>query len=357
MTTETIDAMRRPLFHAAARWLRVMLWAAALGAGAALIFAYAWPAEVRHGSYGMRAVSFLAFMVRTFVFHIGVGLGVLALGAVVLRARRLGALAAVAAASLLWPLAGSYAPGRGAIESSEGALVVYSANVYVGGADVRTVAAQVRAAGADVVLIQEATPPFARALRAELESEYPHIEEASRNGAYGQLTLSRLPFVGERAHYPQGGLAERFELRPGINAADPQIRVVVAFAGREVVVQNIHLTSPGGVEAVAEQLEQARWLAEWGRQETRPAVMMGDFNCTPTSAHAGMIRRAGWRDAFMEAGRGRGATWPARGMLSWAPGVRIDHAYGLNGAAASDARKLMRNGSDHRPIVARFVIF
>lgn len=337
-------------------WVRRGLWAGAIGAGLLLLAAYLWPATRRFDAYELRCVSFAAFAVRTLVFHFGVGFALLTLAATVFRARRLAIGSGLTGAAMLGPIALTYAPPIGGSPESDDVLVVYSANVYVGRADVGALAAQVREHDADIVLIQEATPGFAERLREELGAEYPYIVEASRNGAYGQITLSRRPFVGEADHYPQGDLADRFDIRPGINAADPQIRVAVEHAGRELVIQNVHLTSPGGVEAVAEQLEQARWLGGWIDTEDRPVLMMGDFNCTPTSAHAGLLRRAGWRDAFRQTGRGRGATWPARGVLSRLPGVRIDHAYTANGLEAIETRVLEARGSDHRPVVVRLVV-
>lgn len=342
------------------QWVRRLLWAAGIGAAVALIFAYLWPATRRFESVELQTVSFIAFAVRTLVFHFGVGFAVLGLCALAMRARRLAIVAAATGVVMLGPLALTYTSRAGGAGTDPSAvLTVYSANVLRGRADVALIAEQVRAQDADVVLIQEATPPFARLLREELDHEYPFIEEASRTGAYGQMTLSRHPFAATGEHYPQGELATMFPARSIINPADPQLRCVIEFAGwdgTEVVIQNIHLTSPGGVEAVAQQLEQARWLAAWGRQETRPCVMLGDFNCTPTSAHAGMIRAAGWRDAHARAGSGRGVTWPARSWLRHLPGVRIDHAYSLNGPRAVEMRVLEALGSDHRPIVARFVI-
>ncbi|MCA9282328.1 MAG: endonuclease/exonuclease/phosphatase family protein [Phycisphaeraceae bacterium] len=337
------------------RWLRRILWAGAIAAALALAFAYLWPATRRFESYELRAISFLAFAIRTLIFHAAIGFTLLALCALALRARRLASLAALTSVVILGPVALSLVANPNPPADTP-VLTILSANVLRGRADPASIAHQARQNNADIILIQEATPDFARALRAELIGDYPFIEEASRTGAFGQLTLSRLPFVAPAEQYPQGELAQMFEPRAIINPADPQIRTCIEFNHQEIIIQNIHLTSPGGVEAVAQQLEQARWLAEWGRSEPAPAIMMGDFNTAPTSAHAAMLRSAGWRDAFASVGRGRGATWPAIGPLSILPGVRIDHAYSRNGLTPIEFRVLEAHNSDHRPVLARFII-
>jgi len=355
MTTPDAPPERPRQSRFLTRCSRRFLWAGAIGAACALAFAYLWPSTRRFESYELRLFSFVAFAIRTLVFHFAIGFATLTLCALALRAVRLAAVAALTSVVMLGPVALSYVDSAPAPKDAP-ILTVLSANVLRGRADTAAIAQQARDNDADIILIQEATPHFAQSLRAELALDYPFIEEASRTGAYGQLTLSRLPFIAPAEHYPQGELAQMFEPRAIINPADPQIRSVIEFGGREVIIQNIHLTSPGGVGAVAQQLEQARWLADWGRSEQTPALMMGDFNSAPTSAHSAMIRRAGWRDAFASVGRGRGATWPAIGLLSHFPGVRIDHAYSLNRLTPIECRVLDSHNSDHRPVVARFII-
>jgi endonuclease/exonuclease/phosphatase (EEP) superfamily protein YafD len=68
------------------------------------------------------------------------------------------------------------------------------------------------------------------------------------------------------------------------------------------------------------------------------------------------IEGAGFHDAFVEAGVGRGSTWPVNGIFRYLPGIRLDHVFLSPRLACRTIRTGTGYGSDHRPLVAEIVI-
>lgn len=97
-------------------------------------------------------------------------------------------------------------------------------------------------------------------------------------------------------------------------------------------------------------------LAEGAVSEGAAVIVAGDFNA-PWRAHTlEPLRDLGFREAQLEAGRGPARTWPARGLLSLPPGIRIDHVAFSPGLECVEAWVGEATPSDHRPVFARFVL-
>ena len=96
--------------------------------------------------------------------------------------------------------------------------------------------------------------------------------------------------------------------------------------------------------------EQARVIRRFIDAETRPFLVLGDFNSTPSTWVYAHFSR-GLRDAFREGGRGWGKTYPSR-----LPLVRID--YVLASPHWRVLRAFVPDGlsSDHRPVIAELVL-
>ncbi len=71
-------------------------------------------------------------------------------------------------------------------------VMTYNVNYGLGG-DPATLAT-IASGGADLVLLQETTPRWERALRGRLSHEYPHMAFVHAGGAGGLAVLSRHPF-------------------------------------------------------------------------------------------------------------------------------------------------------------------
>lgn len=215
----------------------------------------------------------------------------------------------------------------------------------------------------DIILLQEAVgrgPAFARA--------FP--EHAWR--AHGELVLlSRLP-IRESGYVPDlGGQVARF---------------VIDLGSQELVVYNVHLTSPRR-ELLAVTSPRTLWEALTGRTgpgsrihayrerldrridtvlalrdvleaEQSPFIVGGDFNLPAgTWLYRELTRNLA--DAHRRAGRGFGYTFPgetSRLLALRSPWLRIDYLFAGPGIDPVHARTEPRRRSQHRAVSARFRI-
>jgi len=187
--------------------------------------------------------------------------------------------------------------------------------------------------------------------------------------AYGNALLSRGPILAYAAHhlapmvdYGQRGLLEARVLLP---------------TGRAFTVYVTHL------DHRIEDLRLQQWAAAvtWlGRDRARPHLLLGDFNALSAADFAdpgalggiqtvqaergwappsfklmAQVSKAGYADAFTEAGSGARDTWPAD-----RPDRRIDYILfpvawsgGLRACRVWDQPPAL-TASDHRPVLAEF---
>lgn len=217
---------------------------------------------------------------------------------------------------------------------------VMTANLGMGLADSRAVAALARES-ADVLVLQEMTPEAATGLSsAGLDDVFPHRAIDPRPRASGIGMWSRYPIVesGGQRGYSLPLLWGRLAV-PGV-VTDP---TVVA----------VHLAAP--------------WpqpIDDWRRDMQRFAVTLreladdagvgaviaaGDLNATIDMVPFRRLLNEGYRDAAEQAGAGLTRTYPNR---RWRPPILgIDHVL-VYGCAATSARTIVLPGSDHRGLVA-----
>lgn len=339
---------------------RTALWACWLASLAAYLFAYTMPTDLFASGSTHLTLAFAAFMLRTFILHAGIAMGVLALMALALRARRLFVLALIFALALCWPTLRTVVRWPSTVDTQQPTLTLVVANVNLGNPDLAQLISFINAENPDVVILQEVTPAHIGALRSALSVSHPHRVEALRGDAFGQAIFSRLAFQAEPQLYPQGSLLRDSRVGGVVGLHDPQIRTTISFQGLPVVVQNLHLVPPGDPAMLREQRVQFAWLSDWARSLTKgadqpAAILAGDFNSTTSSPQHAFLRDAGLIESHAQAGRGTGHTWPDIAPLSNLPGIRIDHVYITSHLRAVDARVGPSIGSDHRPQVVRLV--
>lgn len=326
------------------------IWSGIVLAHLTLGFAYASP-DWAGVTIVERWLNFACFFPRTFTFHIGLAMLAIGLAATALRMWSAGAASLPV---VIWALMPALATPRSAVVKSDvgTTLTVMSANLLVGHDAIDEVVECIAAAKPDVILFQEYSRAKHVKLRAIVEADYPFCVDAPRDHAFGMAVYSRHPFVGEPELYPLGRSGDA--PRGIVGLADPQIRCVIAIAGREVVVQNVHTPPPVSPSHLNEQRQLLRGLADWARMESRPVILGGDLNSTPEAVTSGWLRRAGLREVHGSAGAGRGATWPSLGVLRWVPGVRIDHIFASRHFVPIASRVGGPMTSDHLPIIATF---
>lgn len=289
-----------------------------------------------------------AFMVRTFAFHIGVGLAVLAAACLALHARRVSLAIGCVSLAVLTPSLAGLMP-RAQAADGRPTLTVLSVNLLYGRADATRLAREIERVQPDVIAFQEYTRDSAGALVDLLGPSFPHRYEHARDDAFGQAVYSRLPFTAQPRAFPAD---------PSGPWNDPQICATVEFAGYAVAVMNIHLVPPTSAEWFTRQRRDTARLAALAARELSAGgtmIIAGDFNAVPQSRNLAAMRMAGMNDAFAEAGSGRGSTWPRTSWLKILPGVRIDHVLHGSRLECIDAGVCGDIGSDHRPTWARFV--
>lgn len=81
----------------------------------------------------------------------------------------------------------------------------------------------------------------------------------------------------------------------------------------------------------------------------RPILLCGDFNDTPMSYTYHLIRKAGFNDSFIKAGRGIGYTYAGK-----LPLLRIDYVWTNESIKPVSFQRIKYKGSDHYPIMLSF---
>jgi endonuclease/exonuclease/phosphatase family metal-dependent hydrolase len=245
-------------------------------------------------------------------------------------------------------------------------FLTYNIHRWIGGdgrIDVVRLSEVLQASGADVLALQEVIHPLP-------DGETPLIELAGRLGmdwAFGPSD--------DRAHFPYGpcrlgnAILSRYPIAAWVNHPLPGLQ---PFTRRAVLTARLRLGEDLTIAVHATHLDHvwepvrlaqvATLLPLMARHHQEPHWLMGDMNAPSLSgprSHAvaspviRRLRRAGYVDAFVRAGEGRGATFPAR-----APILRLDYLFvagrwadGLRSCHSLDG-DLVGIASDHRPVVA-----
>ena len=163
-------------------------------------------------------------------------------------------------------------------------------------------------------------------------------------------------------------------IQGGLWSSGGLTRGLYRWEGATIAVYNLHLHSFSGqrpwqegwrgvlsLSAWAEALrayhadfrtraEQARTIRRLLDAETRPFLVVGDFNSTPGSWVYAHLSK-GLQDAFGRAGTGWGATFPARLPLARIDFVLVSGEWEVRRAHTSNAVV-----SDHVPVVAELVL-
>ncbi|MEL7299318.1 MAG: endonuclease/exonuclease/phosphatase family protein [Pseudomonadota bacterium] len=219
-------------------------------------------------------------------------------------------LASLALNQLLWDRSPDH-PGE---------IVLYQKNLGYWNRAVEDLAADIRAAGADIVTLQELSPQNARLLDL-LAEDFPVRQRCDFGALYSMAVLSRLP-AG-----PEGGRCSRAR---GLAALQ-----VVGESGPGWVV-SVHLHWPWPF-AQPGQLPEVHTVLE---NLEGPMIIGGDFNQMP------------WSHAVRSTARVAGVSYRGPSAVTFAHrGLRlpIDHVLAPSGTV----ERLGFLGSDHRGLRAR----
>ncbi len=243
--------------------------------------------------------------------------------------------AGVCAAVLLagWP---QWAPPRGAAPQHAPGFTLYSANLHRDNADIAAIARSIAASDADVVVLVEVGPAPAAALDVVLAG-YPY---RAVRGPVDQTAGNVLTVIASRR--PLEDL--RLEA-PGLSIEAARVETAIG----PVTIAGAHLTRPWPYQIQWEQIRQAERLSSWARSTAGPVIAAGDFNSVSSArigrliqSEGGLVPAPGWP-----------GTWPSR--LPAFAGITIDQVYRTPDLALTERRLGRSTGSDHRPVITRFV--
>jgi len=228
---------------------------------------------------------------------------------------------------------------RGPLPAAQGdGIRVMSANLLMVHPDPGPLLDEVLSADADVLLLQEYSSRWQRALiDAGVHDLYPHHRAIVREDSFGSAIFSRFP------------LEDSFTQQVGDL---PMLGATVQLDTGSLDLFNVHTLPPRISEYVARHADGLAVIEQWivGRQEQgRSFLVAGDFNATGHSRLARRIRPLA-HDAWELAGNGPGATFP-NGLFPLPP-LRLDHIYLSKDLTVTDVRVGVGAGSDHRPLLA-----
>lgn len=268
------------------------------------------------------------------------GLGILALGTLVLRDRRTALVLAGLAALNAALVAPRYA-GRGAAPEDPGAgsrLRVMLWNVHRANTRHGAVTEAIREEDPDLLMALEVDGPWLADLRAALP-DHRYVLAEPRSDNFGIAILSRLPLDSPAVVWIGGAVV-------------PSVVARLRLGGRSLTVVGIHTLSPGGSHKAGLRNGQLAELARYVGDQPGSVLVLGDLNCTPWSPYFDTLLREG---GLEDGGKGWGvqATWPAL----WSPlRIPIDHCLHSGGVRVVDRYLGRACGSDHLPLVVDLIV-
>ncbi|MDQ6797695.1 MAG: endonuclease/exonuclease/phosphatase family protein [Actinomycetota bacterium] len=220
-------------------------------------------------------------------------------------------------------------------------LRLFSANVLFTNTDLDGIAAEIREADADVVILQEVSPPTLAGLeRAGILARYPFRSLNARPDPLGTALLSRFALD---------------EVESCVIPAMPMARATILAGGHRLRLYNVHTRAPFGPGGLALWEAQLKGLAHVVGNEPGPLIMAGDFNASSGHRPFRAVLAAGVRDAHMVRRRWWATTWPSDLRVS-PPFARIDHVLVSPHLEVLGVSEGVGRGSDHHPVIADLAV-
>jgi endonuclease/exonuclease/phosphatase (EEP) superfamily protein YafD len=205
------------------------------------------------------------------------------------------------------------------------------------------VLAMLRKEDADVVLLYEVSPAWARQCE-KLSAKYPHQHLLPQSNNFGIALLSRTPWKS----------VEAIEWGP---AGAPSIVAKFDTLGPDLTLIGTHPLPPGSRAIAKLRNAQLRAIGEYCQQQNEAAaragvrnrlIVAGDLNITSYSPYFhDLLREANLRDSRQ--GFGVQASWSPRIPLLFS--IPIDHCLVSPPLEVLSRRVGPRLGSDHRPVI------
>ena len=203
----------------------------------------------------------------------------------------------------------------------------------------------IEAVDADVVLLQEITGAWKRALLERFEARYPHrAVRLDQRPAGGIAVLSKVPLRSETllATPPPGWF--------------PAQRLVLDAAFGPIQILNVHLRPAWDGDwlrgfLTTPPLRREEIEIHWSHVADLPTIVAGDFNEDPTGLAVQFLEGKGLARAVTSGPK----TWrfehTVNGETSELLKMDIDHVMAAEPLTCRDAHVIDAGRSDHRPVV------
>jgi endonuclease/exonuclease/phosphatase (EEP) superfamily protein YafD len=279
-------------------------------------------------------LNWLLELTTHFRVQLAVGLALLAGSCVLGRRRWWGGLFAgfggLNLALVLW-VARPANPARDNPSASH--LRLLSINVHRANLRADLVLAEIQRTQPDVVLLLEVDAAWLQALEP-LRALFPTFIADPRSDNFGLALLARTP-VEAAAVIELGG------------AEIPSVELAIQRGGQRVRLLGTHPLPPATPAYAQARNDQLQAVAEWGRRQVDPVIVLGDLNVTPWSPHFATLLREGGlqlaRPAWSLA-----ASWPAQ--LPAGLRLPLDHCLVAPGLRVVRYELGEPVGSDHLPL-------
>ena len=215
-------------------------------------------------------------------------------------------------------------------------MTVYWSNVWAQNDDVSAIAASIKDANPDIVLMAEVSPE----VNANLDTILPDHPYRSTS------------VVGNRNVAPARALiASRWPIKMQEENTHDTLTAVSALVETplgEVGVMASHLTRPWPYRIHGTQRIQAADMGQLRPQLGSAAIIAGDFNSVSNSN----LGRYVSREMGLTAAPGFPGTWPSK--VPAPLGITIDQVWHSPELAVKSRKLGKANGSDHNPVIVRF---
>jgi endonuclease/exonuclease/phosphatase family metal-dependent hydrolase len=228
-----------------------------------------------------------------------------------------------------------------------GQLRVMTFNIESGVRGLEAVAQVIREAQPDIVALQEVDLGSRRAgglNQTAVLAERTGLPYSAHfrttdlyGGAYGIALLSRFPLEA----------LEQYPL-PVPQGAEPRTvaHALLQVEGREVSVYLTHLIRRPFNGAA--RVRQSALISAMLARDSRPKLLMGDFNDGPDSQAVRLLSR-GLTDVVAASGQGAQGTYPL--PLPFSPALRIDYVLACDAFVPLRSQVLRVGASDHYPVI------
>jgi endonuclease/exonuclease/phosphatase (EEP) superfamily protein YafD len=227
-------------------------------------------------------------------------------------------------------------------------LKVVSFNMYDDGRAPDELVTLIKEMDADVIAMQELGVGTADAFDGQLADLYPYRAfHPSERSYQGMGLMSKYPITEDRQWSYDDIAFDNY-----------QQRVELDIEGESLVVYNLHPVAPNSMGEFYNADRRNRGISALLKEteiETRPFLMVGDFNMSELSEqYAQIVHEHDFIDVYRLRGWGMGLTF-THGLS--VPLLRLDYIFMTPGIDVADISVWPASaGSDHQPVVAEIVL-